>query len=362
MATKSKVVESAYRIGCGRYIQEDGAIGRLGEEIERLKCNKPLIIGDGNTLKVAKDKIEASLIGRQHKYLEYVGFCNPDRCERVVKDELEACDIIVGVGGGVICDTAKLCASIANIPIITIPTSSATCAACVPSSVMYDDDGRTIGTRHHKCEVNCVLADMEILTHQPARLFTAGVYDSMAKLLEIRQRILGKDESEIDIGLRSSFEVSKFLYDRLKADFDASYNDIINKRNTKAVYDSVYLTLCLTGAVSGLARGSNQTAIAHKVYESLRALYPFEARRFLHGELVALGLIAQLYFNGYAEDAVAFKKDMEQRNVITSLSALNIKDENMLDTLYNKMLSSSAMAGTDEIEHIQLKKALNMIL
>ena len=54
MATKSKIVETAFRFGSGRYIQESGAAGRLAEELARLGCCNPFVIGgktyEGNFL------------------------------------------------------------------------------------------------------------------------------------------------------------------------------------------------------------------------------------------------------------------------------------------------------------------------
>ena len=61
MATKSEIVESAFRLGTGRYIQEDGAAGRLGEELALLGCNHPYIIHGKTALSVAGEKIAKSL-------------------------------------------------------------------------------------------------------------------------------------------------------------------------------------------------------------------------------------------------------------------------------------------------------------
>ena len=84
-------------------------------------------------------------------------------------------------------DASKLCAVLGDKPVILIPTSSATCASYAPLSVTYNEIGQPLGTKHHNREVNCVLCDMEILSKQPARLFKSGVYDSLAKLMELNQ-------------------------------------------------------------------------------------------------------------------------------------------------------------------------------
>lgn len=366
MATKSKVVEKSFRIGAGRFVQEDGCIKTVGDEVAFLKCNKPFIMGGTTALSITKKDVEESLKnkGMAGIYYEYKGFCNPEHCNRIIaSEEFKNTDIVIGIGGGILMDAAKLCAVLGDKPVILIPTSSATCASYAPLSVTYNEIGQPLGTKHYNREVNCVLCDMKILSKQPARLFKSGVYDSLAKFMETKQRIIGKNEDEIDIGLRTSFELSRFLYERLNADFEKAINDIENRQNTKAVFDCVYLAICVTGVVSGLARGSNQTAIAHKIYESARALFPEKVSRYLHGEVVAVGLISQLSYNGEAENAKKFAEEMKTRNMLVSLNEMGVEHtEENLNKLYGKMLASSAMAGTTDEEHKQLMEALKLII
>ena len=54
----------------------------------------------------------------------------------------------------------------------------------------------------------------------------------------------------------------------------------------------------ILGIISGIARGSNQTALGHKFYEATRFLFPKSSRPYLHGEIVGVGLLLQNYFNG----------------------------------------------------------------
>ncbi len=366
MATKSKVVEKSFRIGAGRFVQEDGCIKTVGEEVKFLKCSKPFVMGGTTALSITRKDVEESLEnqGMTGTFYEFKGFCDPEHCNKIVLSEgFKNADIVIGIGGGILMDASKLCAVLGDKPVILIPTSSATCASYAPLSVTYNEIGQPLGTKHHNREVNCVLCDMEILSKQPARLFKSGVYDSLAKFMETKQRIIGKNEDEIDIGLRSSFELSKFLYDRLNADFEQAIQDVENKKNTKAVFDCVYLAIAVTGVVSGMARGSNQTAIAHKIYESARALFPEKVSKYLHGEVVAVGLISQLCYNGEKENAIEFAKQMKSRNMLISLNEMGVEhtEENLIK-LYEKMLNSSAMAGTTEEEHKQLMEALKLII
>lgn len=365
MATKSEIMESSFRLGTGRYIQEDGAILRLGEELSLLGVKKPFIIHGKTALSIAGAKIAASLqkAGISAHYFEYTAFCNPARAAELIQSpEFGTCDVVIGVGGGNAIDLSKLAAAMSGRPVVTIPTSSATCAAYTPLSVCYNDQNQTIGTTHHLREVSCVLVDMEILCHQPQRLLVSGVYDSLAKLIEIQQRLVGKDEEEIDIGLRSSFVMSEFLYQRLLENLPHACDGLKTGRNDKIIYDTVYLLIAVTGIISSLARGSNQSAIAHKIYETTRTLFPAEAHDYLHGELVGIGLIPQLIFNGENEKAAAFAAQMRSLGMPATLSEVGIPATPETAKAYTDMIeASSAMDGTTEEEVLLLRKAFRAI-
>lgn len=366
MATKTRIVEPSFRIGAGRYLQDNGILKEIGKEVLLLKGTKAFVMGGTTALSLTRDIVKASLdeSNIESVFYEYKGFCVPEHCEEIVaSNEFKECDIVIGIGGGVLMDSSKLCAIWGDKPVICVPTSSATCAAYAPLSVTYSEIGKTLGTKHHNREVNCVLVDMDILSKQPARLFVSGVYDSLAKLMELNQRLIGKDENEIEIGLRASYELSKFLYARLNENFDIALDAIRKGEETKEVFDCVYLAIGLTGVVSGLARGSNQTAIAHKIYESARKLFPEKISRYLHGEVVAVGLIVQAAYNGTEEDAINFKAKMKERGMVTTLNDMGVeKNSENFELLYNMMLSSTAMAGTTEEEQLKLKKYLQLII
>lgn len=364
MATQLSIKESSFRIGSGRYIQESGCIARLAEEITHLGCAHPYVIGSPTALSLARPTMEASLTaaGMTAVWHTYAGFCCEARLDAIMAtDAFRAADIVIGVGGGNCMDAAKFCAAASHRPVINIPTSSATCAAFTPLSVMYTPEGRTAGSKHLKEEVNCVLADMDILCRQPVRLLVSGIYDSLAKLIETTQRLQGRTEDETDIGLLSSFTLSRFSYDWMLRHLDECCNDVAHGRNTKVVYDMVYILIALTGVISGLARGSNQCAIAHKVYETTRTVRPTEAKPWLHGELVGIGLIVQLLYNGEPAESARFAEKMAALGMPTRLSACVPITDDDLQQLFEKICTSTAMAGTGEEEKARLMTALQAV-
>ena len=365
MATEAKVVESAFRLGAGRYIQEAGAINRIAEELTLIGKNRPFILHGCQHSALVAEKIISLLDedGVKANALKYEGFCNKEKCERIICDaSVCASDSIIAIGGGNVIDAGKIIAESLNLPIITIPTSSATCAAYTPLSVCYNERGQTVGTVHHKREVCAVLVDMDIIATQPARLLISGAYDAMAKLPELNQRLIGKGEHEIDIGLRASYEYSHFIYERLGEILPRAVLDLTNKNQSKELYDCVYISIALTGAISGLARGSNQCAIAHKIYEVSRTLFPEIVRDVLHGELVAIGLILQHKYNMDTEEE-AFKENMKMFGMPTSLSELRIPtDEESIKKYQERIEASSALKGASEEEIQRFRESFQAIV
>ena len=363
MATASRILEESFRIGAGRYIQGSGVISMLGGECVRLGASRPVVIGGETALSITRERIEAALEGEglSADFYTYKGHCGDDGVERLMKSFKAGRDVVIGVGGGVIMDTAKHLAVKMGVPVINIPTSSATCAAYTPLSVCYKVDGAKDRTEHHKVEVAAVLADMDVLSTQPARLFLSGAYDAMAKLYELRQRMLGVDISECDVGLASSYHLSIFMLDLLKSNLAGCISDVKEGKSTKRLYDSVYASIALCGVVSGLARGSNQTALAHKVYEVLRSNYSDTVRPYLHGELVALGLVLQIAYNGEG-DPVAFARELRENSIPASLSDLGIADKECVEHIYNSLVASTAMQGTSTEEQKHLRDSLEYLI
>lgn len=365
MATQYSIKENSFRIGCGRYLQGSGIISTVADEVIRLGCRKPFVMGGKTALSLTREQIEKSLSekGITASFYTHVGFCCQDTCAEIMATaEFKECDAVIGVGGGTLMDAAKYCAVLSGKPVINIPTSSATCAAYTPLSVCYTRDGRTVGTTHHKIEVNCVIADTAILCRQPVRLLLAGVYDSLAKLYELRQRMLDISVDDGEIGLYSSYHMSEFAADFLNGRLEAIVADVEAGRDSKLASDTAWILIALTGVISGLARGSNQTAIAHKIYYALRTLFPAEVYPFLHGELVGMGLIVQIAYNGES-DPIEFRDRMKRLGAPVCLSEVGVEpSEENIERIRDLVIDSTAMAGTTPEEQARFSEALKLLI
>lgn len=355
------VKEESFRIGCGRYIQGKGYIEKIGKEVLRLG-KQPLIIGGKTALEKTCDKIEKSIAAKCniYKIIVHTGTCNEEHAKEIASLTSEkGYDVIVGVGGGVICDFAKLCGYFSKLPVINIPTSSATCAAYTPLSVIYTPDGKTVGSLHYSNEVNTVIADTAIIAAQPVRLFLAGVFDALAKFVEIKQRFNG-ETADYPLGLDYAYVMSKYSHMILTAKTQKCIEDMENGEISGDIENIIFTTIAATGVISGIARGSNQTALAHKFYEITRSLFPETAKPYLHGEIVGVGLILQNHFNGEKENNTDLLKLMKNYGMPYRLEDIGVeKTHKTFHEYFERLCNSSAIEKEEEIP--RLKQSLEYL-
>ncbi len=367
MATKFITRESAFRMCSARYLQEEGALAKVADELKLLRCKAPLIVAGRTAWSLTREAVEGALheAGMRYVMHEYRHFCCEAVCARIIEATRQhfAFDSVIGIGGGNVMDAAKIIAAEADVPLVNIPTSAATCAAVTPLSVRYDEAGRAIGSRHHRRAVESVLADMNVLSRQPLRLLVSGAYDALAKLAETEQRLIGREDADIHMGVATGFMLSRYLYDQLLEKLPRAVADLQNGVSSKALYDVVYLNIAVTGIVSGLARGSNQSALAHRIYEQTRTLYPAEAYPYLHGELVAIGLRTQLIYNGQPDTEREFAARMAEYGMPCKLTDIGIPGGAAAVAQYaDALIATEMMDGTTAEEHARLRHALTYIL
>ena len=346
------VREESFRIGCGRYVQGEGYISRVGEEVLRLG-KAPLIVGGKTALGITKAEIEKSVAEtcNQYEFVTHTGTCNEERAKELANlAEEKGYDVIVGVGGGVICDFAKLCGYFAHRPVVCVPTSSATCAAYTPLSVRYTPEGRTVGSLHYSYEVNAVIVDTEVLVKQPVRLLLAGVFDALAKFIEIKQRFTANSP----LGLDYAFSMAETSYNTLNELTDRCIEDMKKGEITEAVERVIFTSIAATGVISGIARGSNQCALAHKFYETTRTLFPESAKPYLHGEIVGVGLLLQNHFNGEEQNNIALLELMKKNKLPYRLEDIGVeKGEEIYLRYFEKLCATSAIETEEEQERLK---------
>jgi len=315
--------------GCGRYLQGVGVLNQVGTQLKSLGCTHPLIVGGQKAMSVSLPQIDAGLKKENISYIVsyFYGHCT-DKTIQDLSNNLKnnRCDSVIGVGGGKALDAAKAVANQCSIPIICVPTSAATCAATTPLSIIYSEEGKQIRIDFFNNEVNVVLCDTEIIAKAPARLLAAGIADSFAKLCEYSSPYSKLEYSQKGLGVFCGYTLANAANEILFQIGEKAYNDVTNNSLTQAVEECAFVNIALIGVISGFggyaAQGKGRFAIAHALNEVIRNYYPNIGNKWLHGEIVGVGVLTQLAVNG-SDDSYINKT----RNLLKSIGAPVSLDE-----------------------------------
>ena len=360
-------MDAAYKLGAGRYIQMPGALKLAGKEIGRFGT-RVFIIGGTTALSIVEDTLRKKLEENhlQYEFRTYNGYTDRETAAALAQYVREqGYEVVAGAGGGRIMDLAKAVAHLAGTPVITIPTSAATCAAYTPMSVMYTKDGAALGTVggnfYHEYEVDAVLVDEEIMVRQPPRYAAAGMLDSMAKYIEIQNGHAKIDENTFSLEMDTAYTLAAYIYRILERNCLKIYGDIRDHRLTREVHDFLYINFVLTGFISGSSKALGQTALAHEMYYAARMFFTEEAQSYLHGAIVGTSLILQLSYNRTEERIPGFKEFMRRMKMPVSLGELGIPE-----TAENKRKIYEYLASTEFVDdtpenHLFLKRAVEAV-
>lgn len=205
---------------------------------------------------------------------------------RKLESELKShgSNVIIGVGGGKALDTAKLIAHREKLPIITIPTSGATCAAWTALSNVYDAAGAFQYDLGLSACPNLLLLDYQLIAAAPQRTLIAGIGDALAKWYEASISS-GYSQQTLII---AAVQQARVLRDLLLQKSSEALVDI----GGLAWQEVVDATVLMAGMIGGLGGAQCRTVAAHAVHNGLTHL-PL-AKTSLHGEKVAYGILVQL--------------------------------------------------------------------
>ena len=343
------------KVGVGKFIYGQGCLNKLNKEI---KCfgSRALILCGQTYADGVKKQIDCLLDSSIH----VVTIVHNDVCSRNWAQKYsfiateKRIDVIVGVGGGKVLDLAKATAEYSKLPIITIPTSIATCAASAAVAIMYTDEGKPDGSIVLSKEIDIVIADTQIIIKAPLRLLVAGILDSLAKYPEVIHNLGLNYSREKSICIANSKEIFSFLNGEINRIDDG-------KLNCAEMNDFIITNLIHTSVVSGFSLGANQLALAHALYSYMRTYYVENSTKYLHGEIVATGVLLQMDYNAKGHDSndmTRIKNFMETHRVPCYLKDLGIScTQDSLEHIHSYLIAETNIGSTQDKEY--LWEALN---
>ena len=262
------------------------AIAQAGDAIAR--CGKrPLIVGGSNSLAAAQPYLQPIL--EQQQLQSASTAYGKDCSERSLETLREAAqthqaDFIIGVGGGKALDAAKLVAHQCKIPIVTIPTSAATCAAWTALSNIYSEQGAfQYDVTLARCP-DLLILDYGLIQTAPQRTLVAGIGDAIAKWYEASVSSGHSPQTLIISAAQQARILRDILFQKSAA--------ALKEPGSETWQEVTDATVLLAGVIGGIGGAQCRTVAAHAVHNGLTHL--LASHGTLHGEKVAYGILVQL--------------------------------------------------------------------
>ncbi len=276
----------------GKYIQGVGAIDELPALITLLG-HRGLILASRSVIEKVLPGLgldQGAIIGTE----PFRGECCEEEVTRLLSVvQQQQADVIVGMGGGKVIDTAKIVADRAGVPVIVVPTIASTDAPTSGCAVLYSKDGIFDSVLYQRTNPAAVLVDLDIIAAAPTRFLVAGMGDALSTWFEARSCYLTRSPNECGgLSTAAALHLARLCYETLLA--DGVEAKLANERHVvTAAFDRIVEASIL---LSGLGFESAGLASAHSIHNGLTALS--ETHAFYHGEKVAFGVLVGLQLTG----------------------------------------------------------------
>lgn len=295
------------------YVSEPRAIKLLGSLVSKYG-DRVLIIWSKTARSVIQEEVIESLGIQRISYGEYLfeGYPTLEKAKELweLSKEKEI-EVLIAIGGGKVMDVTKAAGDLAGLPVVTVPTIAATCAAWAALSVLYTEEGNF---DHFRRNIHCpkaVLADTDILASAPLRYLRAGIVDTMAKWYETT---VSSDSSTLDFSYINSINTARLAFDFLEEYASLVIKNAEENKVDEYTIKTIDAIIFLAGNVGSYVGDKAYSGFAHPFYHSSRIIK--ETRETLHGELVAYGLIMQAILEGKSEKEIV--------DIVTRFSELNV--------------------------------------
>ncbi len=343
----------------GQYIQGAGAINELPLLIKSLGKNGMILASKSVKNEILPKFFRDEL--QNNALIElFNGECTEqelDRIARIIEDN--EIDVVVGMGGGKVIDTAKISADRAKIEVIIIPTVASSDDPCSGCAVTYTELGEFEAVLYQKRNPAAVLVDLDIIANSPVRLLVAGMGDALATYFEARSCHRTQSVNECGgMSTLTGLNIAKLCYDTLlKYGLQAKIaceKHIVTPALTNITEANILL--------SGIGFESSGIAAAHAIHNGLTALA--QTHPYFHGEKVAFGTLTQLHLisaeTSEIDEVYSF---CELVGLPTTLAEIGISEINEIDL---KKVAEKSCEPDQAIHHeageITPKKVMDAII
>ena len=279
-------------IAPGKYIQGAGVLARISDYVKNFG-SKPVAIADEFVTELVGGSVSGSFSANNCKLVfeTFNGECSRQEIERLQGVcQSAGADVLLGIGGGKVLDTAKAVAYYCKLPVIVVPTIASTDAPTSALSVIYTPEGEFSEYLLLPKNPDMVMVDTQIVANAPSRLLVSGMGDALSTWFEARANMAAPRNATMAGGAptRAAQALAKLCYETLLTDGLKAKLAVENGVCTKAVENIIEANTLL----SGIGFESSGLAGAHAIHNGLTRLE--ETHPMQHGEKVAFGTLTQL--------------------------------------------------------------------
>ncbi len=283
-------------IAPGRYIQGPNSLDHLGRYLSVIPAQRVGILITAGGQRRFGERVAQSLMSANVEFVVEIfqdecSYEEADRAATALRERDPDLDSLIAIGGGKCLDAGKAIAFRLGVPVVICPTIASTDAPCSAVAVMYTPDGIAIGGEFYPNSPALVVVDSQIIAKAPAHFLVAGMADALASFYEAKA-CFETPTARSMVGARTPLSVlamtemvPQTLFEQGPTALEAVQQDIVTEALEQAIE--------VNTLTSGIGFESGGLAFVHSVAKGLTAI---ESVRddYLHGELVAIGILAQL--------------------------------------------------------------------
>ncbi len=299
-----------------------GTLNRVPEVIKRLGLKgKALVLSDANCYQVAgktvSDFIEES--GLDVDYLLVKSMSQKDVAAIEEQIRQHQPQVLFGVGGGTIIDSAKVSSRSQNVPFISVPTTVSHDGIASPLASMKSSDKPYSVLAQAPM---AIIADTEIISQAPWRFVVSGCGDVIAKFTAVKDWRLARIENHEYYG---EYSASLAL---MSAKLVMENADLIKDKADEGL--RVLLEALISCGVSMSIAGSSRPCSGgeHLFSHALDIIVPTHA---MHGEQCGVGSILTSFLHGSNWQRI--KATLQEIGAPTTAAELGVKDMDVVKAL-----------------------------